>query len=288
LTTVGHGQGADRPILAVPRIARALRWYEKALGARVTGSGELVELEVEGTFFWVRELAGKSQDSARARVPVKVFVDDPAGLVERAAAAGADDLDEVREHQAPWGIHRKGGFTDRYGHRWIVGGRLPLRAIPTVPAHHMGYVRAVADRLNELDFRVGHITNVSTGKAGFGGKRGGPKRAASLFLPDWWLWPWWKAEIDVTATVDWDEEFGWTATKVDEINAGPERGRADMGYGLGLDVVAEPAEVALRLGQIFTAPEPSDLPFGHRAYRRRDAANLDWELEAALAAYLPT
>jgi PhnB protein len=42
---------------------------------------------------------------------------------------GADgSVDEIRDHEAPWGIHRQGGFLDPFGHLWLVGDRTPLRA----------------------------------------------------------------------------------------------------------------------------------------------------------------
>ena len=61
-------------------------------------------------------------------VRVEVFVDDPDAFVARAVAAGADGrLDPVRDHPAPWGTHRQGGFFDPFGHLWLVGDRSPLR-----------------------------------------------------------------------------------------------------------------------------------------------------------------
>jgi uncharacterized glyoxalase superfamily protein PhnB len=45
-------------------------------------------------------------------------------------AAGADGDDEVRDHETPWGPHRQGGFTDPFGHRWLVGDRSPLKPHP--------------------------------------------------------------------------------------------------------------------------------------------------------------
>jgi hypothetical protein len=30
--------------------------------------------------------------------------------------------DKIRDHRAPWGIHRQGGFIDPFGHLWLVGG----------------------------------------------------------------------------------------------------------------------------------------------------------------------
>jgi uncharacterized glyoxalase superfamily protein PhnB len=35
-------------------------------------------------------------------------------------------VETLTDHEAPWGIHRQGGFTDPFGHRWSVGDRSPL------------------------------------------------------------------------------------------------------------------------------------------------------------------
>jgi uncharacterized glyoxalase superfamily protein PhnB len=60
-------------------------------------------------------------------VRVEVFSDDPDAFIARAVAAGADgSLDAIRDHQAPWGVHRQGGFTDPFGHVWLVGDKSPL------------------------------------------------------------------------------------------------------------------------------------------------------------------
>ena len=49
---------------------------------------------------------------------VEVFCDDPDGFIARAVEAGADgSRDRITDHQAPWGTHRQGGFTDPFGHR---------------------------------------------------------------------------------------------------------------------------------------------------------------------------
>jgi len=64
-------------------------------------------------------------------VRVEVFTDDPDGFIERAVAAGADgSIDEIRDHQAPWGTHRQGGFIDPFGHLWLVGDKSPLQRFP--------------------------------------------------------------------------------------------------------------------------------------------------------------
>jgi hypothetical protein len=35
-------------------------------------------------------------------------------------------VDEIRDHETPWGIHRQGGFTDPFGHLRLAGDRSPL------------------------------------------------------------------------------------------------------------------------------------------------------------------
>jgi uncharacterized glyoxalase superfamily protein PhnB len=57
---------------------------------------------------------------------IELFLDEPDAAIERAAAAGATDVEPVSAHDTPWGAHRQGGFTDPFGHRWSVGDRTPL------------------------------------------------------------------------------------------------------------------------------------------------------------------
>src|SRR5262249_16233028 len=59
---------------------------------------------------------------------VEVFVDDPDSFVKRAIDAGAQGGgDDARDHQAPWGTHRQGGFVDPFGHIWL--GETGLRCV---------------------------------------------------------------------------------------------------------------------------------------------------------------
>jgi PhnB protein len=120
-------------MLAVPDAAAAAEWYTRALGATVLWSlGSVVGLTVEEAPFFLGEPAQNGWDTPTAlgtrTVRVEVFVDDPDSFIERAVAAGADGMDEVRDHEAPWGTHRQGGFLDPFGHLWLVGDRSPLRA----------------------------------------------------------------------------------------------------------------------------------------------------------------
>ena len=119
-------------MLAVPDAAAAARWYAQALGAtELWNLGGVVGLTVAGAPFFLGEPENNGWDTPATlgsrTVRVEVFVDDPGGFIDRAVAAGADgSVDKIRDHQAPWGIHRQGGFTDPFGHLWLVGDRSPL------------------------------------------------------------------------------------------------------------------------------------------------------------------
>lgn len=124
-------------MLAVPDAGAAARWYAEALGAtELWNLGSVVGLSIGGAPFFLGEPAANRwstpADAGTRTVRVEVFVDDPDAFVARAAAAGADDTaEDVRDHQAPWGVHRQGSFVDPFGHLWLVGDRSPLRAHPT-------------------------------------------------------------------------------------------------------------------------------------------------------------
>jgi len=60
-------------------------------------------------------------------VRIEVFVENPDAFIERAIKAGANgSLDDIQDHQRPWGNHRQGGFHDPFGHNWLVGDKSPL------------------------------------------------------------------------------------------------------------------------------------------------------------------
>jgi uncharacterized glyoxalase superfamily protein PhnB len=127
-------------MLAVADATEAARWYTEALGAtKLWDLGGVVGLSIEGAPFFLGEPEGNGWDTPAAlgsrTVRVEIFTDDPDGFIERAVAAGADgSVDRIRNHQMPWGTHRQGGFTDPFGHRWLVGDRSPLSPHPSGPA----------------------------------------------------------------------------------------------------------------------------------------------------------
>lgn len=119
-------------MLAVPDATAAAAWYQQALGANILWSlGSVIGLEIEGAPLFLGEPARNGWESPQVigttSVRVEVFCDDPDGFIARAVKAGADgSFDAIRDHQAPWGIHRQGGFIDPFGHIWLVGDRSPL------------------------------------------------------------------------------------------------------------------------------------------------------------------
>lgn len=121
-------------MLAVPDATAAAQWYAQALGAtELWNLGSVVGLTVAGAPFFLGQPEGNGWDTPATlgsrTVRVEVFVDAPDAFIERAVAAGADGrIDPIRDHQAPWGIHRQGGFIDPFGHLWLVGDRSPLAA----------------------------------------------------------------------------------------------------------------------------------------------------------------
>lgn len=118
-------------MLAVPDAPAASRWYQRALGAvELWSLGSVVGLEVNGAPFFIAQPERNGWETpARLGMPssrVEVFCDDPDELVARAVRAGGMGNDPVRDHEAPWGTHRQGGFVDPFGHIWLVGDRSPL------------------------------------------------------------------------------------------------------------------------------------------------------------------
>lgn len=116
-------------MLAVDDAAEAAAWYKQALGATELWSlGSVVGLAIDAAPFFLHEPTdGFVSPAGTTTVRVEVFVDDPDRFVRSAVEAGADgSADSVRDHEAPWGIHRQGGFRDPFGHVWLVGDKSPL------------------------------------------------------------------------------------------------------------------------------------------------------------------
>lgn len=123
-------------MLAVTDVPTAVTWYKQALGAtELWNLGSVAGLEIGGAPFFLGEPENNGWESpTKLGMPsarVEVFCDDPDAFITRAVEAGArGDFDPIRDHRAPWGIHRQGGFVDPFGHIWLVGDRSPLSRFP--------------------------------------------------------------------------------------------------------------------------------------------------------------
>ena len=123
-------------MLIVADAVAAIAWYTHALGAEVMWDlGGVAALHLHGAPFLLHEaVPGKEHERSPTEAGltttrIEVFVDAPEDLVARAAGSGASNLEPVSDHDAPWGTHRQGGFTDPFGHRWSVGDRSPLQTL---------------------------------------------------------------------------------------------------------------------------------------------------------------
>jgi len=122
-------------MLAVPDTPTAVGWYMKALGARLLWSmGSVAGLEIDGAPFFLHQPVKNRFDSPKeigtTTARVELFVDQPDEVIARAVNAGAMGSDNIKNHSAPWGTHRQGGFTDPFGHTWSVGDKSPLNPFP--------------------------------------------------------------------------------------------------------------------------------------------------------------
>jgi PhnB protein len=110
------------PWLAVRDGAKAIEYYENALGAVVVyrldgdrGSVMVAQLEVDGAEFWIQEDAENSP-KVRGQGSVRMILtaDDPDRRFERAIAAGATEVAPVGEAHG-W---RTGRVSDPFGYDW--------------------------------------------------------------------------------------------------------------------------------------------------------------------------
>ena len=81
-------------MLAVPDAARAVEWYEKALGAtQLWNLGSVVGFAVHGAPFFVGEPANNGweipEKLGMPSVRIELFCDEPDAVIARALAAGA-------------------------------------------------------------------------------------------------------------------------------------------------------------------------------------------------------
>lgn len=62
-------------------------------------------------------------------VRIELFTDNPDEIIDHALKEGAaGNLGDIRDYEVSWGIHRQGGFTDPFGHVWLVGDKSPLNS----------------------------------------------------------------------------------------------------------------------------------------------------------------
>lgn len=138
MTTTPSNHASVSVMLIVPDTPAAVSWYQTALGvAELWNVGGVAGLHLRGAPFMLHEaVPGRKTEQSPIEAGltttrIEVFVDHPGQLIEQAAEAGATDIEPLTDHQAPWGTHQQGGFTDPFGHRWSIGDRTPLQQYTT-------------------------------------------------------------------------------------------------------------------------------------------------------------
>jgi len=122
-------------MLAVEDAAAAAEWYARALGAtQLWDLGTVVGMELLGAPFFLGQPERNGWETptklGTTSTRIELFCEAPDALIARALAAGAKPRGETRDHRMPWGPHRQGGFTDPFGHLWLVGDHSPLKKHP--------------------------------------------------------------------------------------------------------------------------------------------------------------
>ncbi|NEU08184.1 hypothetical protein GZH53_07660 [Flavihumibacter sp. R14] len=131
--STGGSQVLISVMLAVSDAPAAVLWYKRALGAsELWNLGGVAGLEIAGGVFFVGTPEKNGWDSPGklgiTTARIEVFCSDPDAFIDHAVQAGANgSLDKIKDHEAPWGIHRQGGFIDPFGHIWLVGDKSPLQ-----------------------------------------------------------------------------------------------------------------------------------------------------------------
>ena len=114
--------------LAVNDWPSAMAFYQTAFGAteiyRVPGGG-VGQLSIDGAEFWVAEESKAHQNFSPetlggCSVRMLLIVNDPAGVCERAVAAGAREVVPVSDEHG-W---RLGRIVDPFGHHWEIGRQI--------------------------------------------------------------------------------------------------------------------------------------------------------------------
>lgn len=116
------------PMLAVRNGAKAVLFYQSALGAEVMfkleeGGSVVAQLSVAGAEFWLADESPEHgnfspESVAGSTVRLIMVVEDPEAAFAKAVAAGAKVIWPVGDQPYGW---RVGRIVDPFGHHWEIG-----------------------------------------------------------------------------------------------------------------------------------------------------------------------
>ena len=113
----------------------AIEFYKKAFDAvevkrwsNSDGTIHVAEMSIRGADFFLREEAADAGQFSPSTIGgvtsiIELFVEDPYLVVARAIAAGAHELNPVRDYEETG--FRQGIVIDPYGHRWSLLRKIP-------------------------------------------------------------------------------------------------------------------------------------------------------------------
>jgi PhnB protein len=113
----------------------AIEFYKKAFGAKEIkrwsngdGTIHVAEMSIGGADFFLREVAADAGQFSPSTIGgvtsiIELFVNDPYQVAARAIAAGAHELNPVRDYEETG--FRQGIVIDPYGHRWSLLRKIP-------------------------------------------------------------------------------------------------------------------------------------------------------------------
>jgi PhnB protein len=117
------------PMIYLKKVAPAIDFYKKAFDARVLrqwnnddGTVHVAEMEIDGALFHLHEEVTRIDELSPGTlqgttIAIGLFVDDVHAMIAKAIAAGAKELDPVKDYDYEY---RQGSVEDPFGHHWLL------------------------------------------------------------------------------------------------------------------------------------------------------------------------
>jgi PhnB protein len=117
------------PMIYLKTLSPAIEFYKKGFGATVLrqwdnddGSVHVAEMEIDGALFHLHEEVSRMDELSPVTlqgttIAIGLFVEDVHAMMAKAIAAGAKELDPVKDYDYQY---RQGSVEDPFGHHWLL------------------------------------------------------------------------------------------------------------------------------------------------------------------------